>query len=201
MKFNDFRKKMQKTIFSTEEASRIALETSPKTLNLELHQWVKKKELIRLKRGLYAFSERLKDKMEICFALYVPAYVSLEYALHYYGLIPDVPFSLTLVTPKPTRQFQTPMGTFDYRHIKNTLFFGYNPDHLMGDKEKVIVDYCYLNSHRLIPDPAFWKEARFQNLEGVDFKKAGELARKTGVKKVERLVQGLKIYGETSKNY
>ncbi len=198
MKLSDFKKKMQKGIFSFQEAGLIAFDTSPQVLKLELHQWVKRGELIRLKRGVYGFAEFLKDKNEIARALYSPSYISLEYALHFYGLLPDVVFSVTLVTPKITRHFQTPWGEFIYHKIRQDLFWGFDPKTMMGEKEKVLLDYLYLNQHRLVPKADFWETLRFQNLNTINFKKAESLAKKFGSQKVSEFLKSLTEYG---KNY
>ncbi len=196
MKLNEFKKKMKKGVFPLEEAKRIAWETAPATFRLQLHQWTRSGELIRLKRGIYGFPELINDKIAVAKVLYSPAYISLEYALNAYGLLPDAIFAMTLVTPKTTRNFKTPAGQFIYQSIKPELFWGYNPQTLMGECEKVIVDYCYLNSARLHPDPLFWETARWQNLGEVNFKKCLAIAEKFSSKKVLRLVRSLKQYGD-----
>jgi predicted transcriptional regulator of viral defense system len=194
MHFKQFRKEMQKSVFSTQEAQLVAFDTSPNTLKLQLHQWVKSRDLVPVKRGLYAFSDSQVDKVEIARALYSPCYISLEYALNTYGLIPDIPFLMTLVTPKTTRRFETPYGRFVYRKIKRKAFFGFNPETLMADKEKALVDYLYLNSKQLVPEPVFWKELRLQNLEELDFDKAARFAEQFGSKKLSRLLGSIRDY-------
>ena len=186
---------MTKSVFTIEEARRVAWGTNPKVLQVDLHNWTRGGELVLLRRGIYGFPERIKDKIEIAKVLYGPAYVSLEYALHQYGLIPDVAFAVTLVTTRLPRHFKTAYGEFSYRKIQPRLFWGYDPDTLMGEREKVMVDYCYLNSGRLIAKPDFWESQRWQNLDQVDFKKAISYARRFGNKKVVRLVRSLGEYG------
>ncbi len=186
---------MPKAVFTVEEARRVAWMTNPKVLQVELHLWTRAGELVLLKRGVYGFPDRITNKEEIARSLYGPAYISLEYALHHYGLIPDVPFTVSLVTTRLPRRFKTPYGEFSYRKIQPRLFWGYDPDTLMGEQEKVIVDYCYLNSGLLIPKPDFWESRRWQNLGQVDFKKLASYARKVGNKKVVRLVRSLERYG------
>lgn len=194
MQFKQFRKKMEKNIFSKEEAQVVAFETPPTTLKLQLHQWVKAGDLIRLKRGLYAFSDSRLDKEEVARRLYSPCYISLEYALNLYGLIPDVPFSITLVTPKITRKFNTPYGQFVYHKIKSQAFFGYDPKTLIAEKEKTLLDYLYLNRQRLVPQTDFWRESRLQNLTEVNFNRAFEYAKKFGSEKLMALLRSVRDY-------
>jgi len=194
MHFKQFRKEMQKSIFSKQEAQLVAFDTAPSMLKLQLHQWVKSGDLVPVKRGLYAFSDIQVDKVEIARALYSPCYISLEYALSTYGLIPDVPFSMTLVTPKTTRKFNTLYGQFVYRKIKKEAFFGFDVGTLMANKEKALVDYLYLNNKQFVEEIDFWRELRLQNLEDIDFSKAIQFAKQFKSKKLLRLLGSVKKY-------
>ena len=194
MRLKQFRIKMKKNIFSKEEAQIVAFDTPPSTLKLQLHQWVKAGDLINLKRGLYAFSNTRVDKVDVAQRLYPPNYISLEYALNLYGLIPDVPFSITLVTPKVTRKFNTPYGQFVYRKIKKEAFFGYSPETFIAEKEKALLDYLYLNGRYFVPQIDFWRELRLQNLADIDFIKAFEYAEKFGSRKLITLLRSVKEY-------
>lgn len=187
---------MKKSIFSKEEAQIVAFDTPPSTFKLQLHQWVKSGDLIRLKKGLYAFADAPLNKVEVARFLYSPCYVSLEYALNLYGIIPDVPFSMTLVTTKATREFNTPLGEFVYRKIKKEAFFGYDPETLMAEREKALLDFLYLNSRHFFPDPHFWRELRLENLATIDFDKAFNYAEKFGKTRLITLLKSVKEYAE-----
>jgi predicted transcriptional regulator of viral defense system len=197
MQFKEFRKTMKKGIFSREEAQVVAFDTAPDTLKLQLHQWVKSGELMTLKRGLYLFTDKKVDKVEIARYLYSPCYISLEYALNLYGLIPDVPFAITLITPKTTRKFNTVFGQFIYRSIKKEVFFGFDEVTLIAEKEKSLTDYLYLNSSQLVPSISFWKELRFQNLDNLDFDRAFFFAKKYKSLKLLSLLKSVKKYAVT----
>ena len=49
--------------------------------------------------------------------IYGPSYVSLDYALHYHGLIPERVEAVTSVTSGRGRRFSTPVGLFIYRMV------------------------------------------------------------------------------------
>lgn len=201
MKLDVLQKLMCKPVFVLSEVKRLAWETSENTVRLQLHQWVRAGHLIRLKRGVYAWPGQVNNRADVAAILYGPCYLSLQSALHHYGLMPDVVFALTLLTTRTTRKFNTPLGQFAYHHIKADLFWGYDPDTLCAHPEKAVVDYCYLYSARLVPDPVFWQEERWQNLDQIHFKKAIQYARKTGVKKVVTLLESLEDYGKAQKNH
>jgi len=77
--------------------------------------------IIRVKKGLYVFGERYRkhpySKELLANLVYGPSYVSLDYALAYYGLIPERVEALTSVTLSRSRKFSTPVGLFIYRQI------------------------------------------------------------------------------------
>lgn len=82
--------------------------------------------LIRLKKGLYVLSEELVGKpyaIEIIANLiYGPSYLSLEYALSYYHLIPERVELITSVTIQKNKTFNTPLGNFNYQHLSPHLY-------------------------------------------------------------------------------
>lgn len=83
-------------------------------------------ELIRLKRNLYIVNEELcgkKTDARLCANhLYGPSYVSLQWALRYYGMIPELVYSMTCVTTKRSRSFDTPIGNFQYMQVSPIYF-------------------------------------------------------------------------------
>ena len=49
--------------------------------------------------------------------IYGPSCISLDYALHYHGLIPERVEAVTSVTSGRGRRFSTPVGLFIYRQV------------------------------------------------------------------------------------
>ena len=82
---------------------------------------LRKKMLIRVKKGIYVFGETYArgpfSREVLANMIYGPSYVSLDYALHYYGLIPERVEAVTSVTCGRSRRFSTPVGLFLYRMI------------------------------------------------------------------------------------
>jgi predicted transcriptional regulator of viral defense system len=81
----------------------------------------------RLKQGVYALKTDLPSEAEIANSLYRPSYISFEYALAYYGLIPEMPYAITSATTKPTREFTANNLSFAYYTIKREAYTGYMP--------------------------------------------------------------------------
>ncbi|MBR0246794.1 MAG: hypothetical protein IJQ61_10025 [Bacteroidales bacterium] len=82
--------------------------------------------LIRLKRNLFVVNKELTGReTHACLCanhLYGPSYVSLQWALRYYGLIPERVFVMTSVTTKRSRSFKTPLGLFSYVQVSSAYF-------------------------------------------------------------------------------
>lgn len=87
---------------------------------------LRKGAIIRVKKGLYVFGEDYRrqpySRELLANLIYGPSYISLEYALQYYGLIPERVEALTSVTTGRTRRFTTPVGLFTYRMIPLRAF-------------------------------------------------------------------------------
>lgn len=84
------------------------------------------KQIIRLKRGLYVCNPEITGKILstelIANHLYAPSYVSMSSALRYYGLIPEAVYVKQSMTLKHSRDFDTPLGRFEYTNISRNAF-------------------------------------------------------------------------------
>lgn len=103
----------------------------------------------RLKRGLYALKTDLPSDEEIANVLYKPSYISFEYALARYGIIPESPYHITSATTNPTRVFEVGSQAYSYFTIKQESYTGYyldiNPGRrvLIAEPEKALADFLY----------------------------------------------------------
>ena len=127
----------------------------------KIHALEKNGELIRLKRGLYVVNELVSGKpIDSCLCanhLYGPSYVSLQWALRFYGLIPERVFMMTSVTTKRTRSFDTPIGSFSYMQVPKIYFpIGVRMEEsngccsLMATPEKALCDTILSDNY--VPD-------------------------------------------------
>ena len=111
--------------------------------------------IIRVKKGLYVFGNGARQtpySTEILANLiYGPSYVSLDYALQHYGLIPERVEGVTSVTTGRSRNFLTPVGLFIYRMIPLRAFqigmdrieIGDGRAFLIATPEKALADKIY----------------------------------------------------------
>ncbi len=111
--------------------------------------------IIRVKKGLYVFGRdfaRGPYSPEILANLvYGPSYLSLDYALSYYGMIPERVESFTSVTSGKNRAFETPVGRFTYQSVAlayyrvgiDAIEAGDGRSFLMATREKALADKVY----------------------------------------------------------
>ncbi len=119
------------------------------------YEWQKKGYIKKLTNSFYIFSDHNPNESETCFIankLLEPSYLSLEYALRYYNLIPEIVYSITSVTTKKTKTIQTVFHNFRYQTVKIPLFFAYKIIELnktafkIAEPEKALLDFLYLRS-------------------------------------------------------
>lgn len=144
----------------------IKIVANNKVTGIQLSRWVKKRLLAKLRRGVYVLPENTNiNPFVLANKIFEPSYVSLESALFYYGLIPDVVIANTSVTSRKTCQFEANSQNFIYQKIKSELFFGYeevktnNWGFLIASSEKAILDYFYLHQNELKNEDD-WQELR-----------------------------------------
>ena len=110
-----------------------------------------------------------------------PAYLSLEWALNYHGILDQVTYQHTAVTTGKEGQRETRIGSVELHHIPKKLFFGFNEE-LIAHPEKAILDMMYLKRELKMTSELNW--------EFVDRKKLRNYAQEYP-KRVQELVQAL----------
>ncbi|MDR9498538.1 MAG: hypothetical protein RI556_08660 [Hydrogenovibrio sp.] len=124
--------------------------------NFKIHRWLDEGELISLKRGLYAVpgasSQASLSLPLMANHLYGPSYVSMEFMLSHYGLIPERVVQVTSVTTRRGKQYENSFGRFSYQHlpaayyalgieyVKSNARVGY----MMASREKALCDWLAL---------------------------------------------------------
>ncbi len=120
MKTIELRNALPSSVFSHEMISAL-LEKLFSNVNDKISNLVKSGELIRLKKGFYTFSKPYHTKpidlISVANSLYAPSYVSFDYALSHYGMIPERVCEITSATSKNEKLFETPIGRFSYKEV------------------------------------------------------------------------------------
>ena len=150
MKAIDVRDRIQAEIFDYQTLTEVlkGLSSPRDKITDMLRQGI----IIRVKKGLYVFGERYRkysySKELLANLVYGPSYVSLDYALAYYGIIPERVEVLTSVTLSRSRRFITPVGLFIYKQIPARAYeigmvrveADHNQAFLIASPEKALAD-------------------------------------------------------------
>ena len=202
MNFTEFKNQFQNSQFILSQDI-VPLAKNPQAMRNQLSRWQKKGLLIGLRKGVYMLSPNDRkidiDNQAVANRLYEPSYLSLEYALNFYGLIPEGVVDLTSITTRKTMRFKNDLGHFIYQHIQPKAFRGFRKmgneknSFFMAEPEKAVVDFLYLNlaqfteNVREILEQSF----RFQNIEELKNKRLMELGKLFGNKKLMRVLKQL----------
>jgi len=168
---------------------------------------VKKGELIRLRNGFFVIAEKIaNDRVpyeQIGNLLCGPSYISFEWALSHYGMIPEGVYVVTSATTTQPREYRTPLGTFTYAHLshhryaigitqaKNSL-----GNYLIATPEKALADVIHmkskhLNEKDLLVDLIEARRIDEDVLKGLDKKHLLEISESYRSKTVRTLVNAI----------
>lgn len=154
MRYRDFKNLFGKfPIISSSHVYNIT--KSVQSLRNQLTLWQKKGLILKLRKGLYVLNDEDRkinpSRAFLANQIYSPSYISCEYALGFYDLIPEKVEDVTSVSTKKTSLFKNPFGVFRYQHLKTTLFFGFKKikdensyPFLIAEPEKAVLDFIYL---------------------------------------------------------
>ncbi|MFA5770954.1 MAG: hypothetical protein WC894_05680 [Patescibacteria group bacterium] len=131
------------------------------TLDTYISRFLKYRDIVQLKNGLYVTTEFFeKNRPDISYEFYLaniirtPSYVSSWAALQYYNLATEAIHSVTSITPKVTRGYQTKAGNFAYQSINKDLFTGFSLnkgkyDFYIASPAKALFDLLYFRTRQL----------------------------------------------------
>ena len=177
MNYTEFKKKVigLPLIFSRDMP---AFNENEQAMRNQFRRWQARGLIIKLRKGVYILNEGDRknnpSRQFIANQLYAPSYVSMEYALNFYGLIPERITSITSVSTRKTSRFSNILGVFTYRHVAPGAFRGFGAlkdeaglPFLIASPEKAVVDFLYLGLRgvKAVSPDMFRASYRFQNTE------------------------------------
>lgn len=197
MKFEEFKRRIEVPLFDTAFARQaLAGRVSDQYLAVQFSRWVADKRLIALRRGLYAMADGVVSPLAVANRLVEHSYVSGEYALSWYGLIPDAVWIVTSACRRAPRAAQrnNVFGHFQYRQVK--LFEGFRRLEMQGfpvlfaEAEKALLDYWYWQ-------PGEWNQTRheamrYQNATQLDEGHLQNLAERFASARLSRAVESFR---------
>lgn len=140
-------KQYSKNYFTFSDLEKI-LDQKKSVLKVTISRLVKKEILSPIKKGIYILPENW-SKIEIIIPqIYFPCYLSFESALSRYGIINQIPYTFSYVSPIFSKRFFLGQNQIEIRRIKKKLFFGYTlqKDLYIALPEKALLDQLYLVS-------------------------------------------------------
>ncbi|MBI5872821.1 MAG: hypothetical protein HZB36_01585 [Candidatus Omnitrophica bacterium] len=151
----EFIRKITSPVFTTRDLANFcgrSLSATVQSLN-----FLKREGFIfKLSRGLWAQSghQQLSPFKLVPFLLpRQRAYVSFISALHLYGIIEQIPQTITLASTTHSKVIRTSLGTFAIHQIQPSFFCGFHwyresGDFLIAEPEKALVDCLYLSARK-----------------------------------------------------
>lgn len=173
-------------------------------INNKINREVKKGVLIKLKKGLYETNAKIPGYY-LANAIYNPSYLSFDFALAYYGLIPEQVKNYTSATFGKNKKkiYKNYFGTFLYRDVPENVYY-YGIKIIEENKyifqiatpEKALCDKLYtlkpLKNQKQISELLF-EDLRidynsFQKLNFTDLKILCGLYKNTNMKILEKVI-------------
>lgn len=161
--------KSPKTVLTITDLALIWRETDKNNLKSKIAYYVKKGELIRLSRGVFAKDKNYNPK-ELATSLYVPSYISFETVLreagvifqHYDAIFAASPWSLTKKIDGHKLVF---------RKLKDSVLFSpigirFADNYNVATTERAFLDTAYLF-------PGYYLD----NLKPIDWNRCGEIVK------------------------
>ena len=141
------------------------------TINTYISRYLKNKEIIQLKRGIYVSSNFYdKNKGKISYLFYLanilrkPSYVSSWAALEYYGLTTEsIYYIISSITSKVAWEYKTKIANFTYNSLTNSLFSNFI-------LEKGEFDFFIASPSKALFDLLYFKTNKFRGVKFEDIK-------------------------------
>lgn len=160
MKQTEITKKLNNLLIFDKKSLKI-LENRNSALDANIKYWLKNKNLIALKNGVYILREKYeKEKDKNSYLEYLanqllkPSYLSLEYVLSKYQILSEPVNAITSITTKQSRLFINELNSWRYYSLPPALFTGYKTKSFAGQpvleasKAKALFDFLYLRLKR-----------------------------------------------------
>lgn len=173
----------------------LAGDRDPNDVRRQLARWTASGKVLQLRRGVYVLATPWRrvdpHPFVIANALSRPSYVSLESALVHHGMIPEGVPVTTSVTARRPATFQTPLGRYLYRYVKQEAFFGYEEVEVVRGQtafvarpEKALLDLVHLTTRG--ESLAFLESLRLENLDVIEWDELQSVVRTWGKPKLAR---------------
>ena len=175
--------KSNKTVFTFKDIGLLWQETASPATRVRINYYVKKGEIIKLRRGIYAKGKDY-NRWEMATRIFTPAYVSFETVLAKEGLIFQF-YEKIFVASYVTREITIDRQVYALRKIKNSVLTNplgveHSDETSIAVKERAFLDTLYVNA-----------DYHFDNLQALDWEKVFEIMPIYSNKRMEKGVNRL----------
>lgn len=175
-----------KTVFTFKDVVLIWGENDKRAAIAAVNYYVKTKQLVRIRRGIYAKNKNY-NKIELATRVYTPAYVSFETILGQSGINFQY-YSQIFVASCVTRNIVIDNQIFSYKKIKQSILInpiGIGNDHetSMATPERAFLDTLYIHT-----------DYHFDHLDSLDWNRVFEILPIYQNKRMEKKVKELHAY-------
>lgn len=147
------------------------------TANTYISRFFKTKEILPLKKGFYVssnFYDRNKSDVSYIFNLAniirTPSYITSWTALEYYNLATEAIHTITSVTLKVTRNYNTKLANFSFQSVKKELFSDFILVKGMPDSSDRKFDFFIATPAKALFDLLYFKTRQFRGVNLKDIK-------------------------------
>ena len=115
------------------------------SLYVSLKRWESGGVIERVAQGIYIPMGGDISIENVAAQLYIPNYLSFEYALARYGILNLIPYTLTFATTRKTKNYLLQKKRIEFRQISPELFFGFEMKNgiYIASPEKAFLDQVY----------------------------------------------------------
>jgi predicted transcriptional regulator of viral defense system len=172
-----------KTIFTLKDIALLWQDSDTDSARVRLHYYVKKGNLLRLRRGIYVKDQKY-DKLELATRVFTPSYISFETVLAKESLIFQYHTDIT-VASYLSRKISIDEQTYSYRKMKDSILadttgIEHKNNVALATKERAFLDTLYNNT-----------DYHFDNLRSLDWEVVNSLLELYSNKRVAKKVNQL----------
>ncbi len=159
--------------------------------------------IIRIRKGLYIFGDAYRRSPipteMLANLIYGPSLISLDFALSWYGLIPERVYEITSISTGRSRRFDTPVGRYSYHQV-SPIRMAYGAtivkrpagNWIMCEPVKALADKVWTDKRFNPTSRGAYPDYIFEDLR-IDEKLLGDLCKKADLVDLEKNYAARKI--------
>ena len=122
-------------------------------INNKISREIRDGNLYKIVNGLYETDPNTPGYL-LASSIYGPSYISFEYALSYYGLIPERVTTITCATfdKKKKKEYNTDFGVFTYRDVPSSVY----PEEIILKEENNYIKFQISNHVKGVNNSAYY---------------------------------------------